>query len=293
MTIHMYFSDTNHPPHSLDEMITNNLWLQAFIHTRSWGSSKAPPGTKWGDKNALVARAHALRAGPVLVEEEAPAPPPPPPPVVAPVVVVALPGPGTDAAHVPVARKAASEYIRNDIWRSHVEAYIKGNKQPCMLSMDDQASLAGDVARQLDQRLTRHIQTKVEQPNRGNFSLRFTSEMIPLVAAMTVMMNHVKKDMSCVSLVDSMLKASTNFFCEVNGSNSTTEGCYLYFDMENGVWIRSGKTCGQGTDSGKRHEQHHKAALDPRSTHSISGIRHVLAWGRSTLLNSRSATLKT
>ena len=139
----------NHPPHSLDEMITNNLWLQAFIHTRSWGSSKAPPGTKWGDKNALVARAHALRAGPVLVEEEAPAPPPPPPPVVAPVVVVALPGPGTDAAHVPVARKAAPDYIRNGIWRPNVEAYIKGNKQPCTLSIDA-------VVRQLDELLTRH-----------------------------------------------------------------------------------------------------------------------------------------
>ena len=35
--------------------------------------------------------------------------------------------------------------------------------------------------------------------------------------------------------------------------------------MENGVWIRSGKACGQGTDFGKRHEQHHKAALDPKT----------------------------
>ena len=55
-----------------------------------------------------------------------------------------------------------------------------------------------------------------------------------------------------------MFRPTTSTFVEIIGFTEVEawEGCYLYFDIMNGVWIRSGKVSGEGRSFLIRHEEH-------------------------------------
>ena len=164
---------------------------------RSYTEVKPPPGTKWGEKKDLAAIAEEKRGNPVILEAEGPSPATAPPPVSAPMAVVTLAAVGS--AEV-ASRPAASALLKNDAWREQVELSVKGGKGVSSLTIEQQATLAEAVVKQLDQRLERHINERVAAANRNHFTLKFTRWLIPTVAAIHVLFDHLKTNMSFVSL---------------------------------------------------------------------------------------------
>ena len=226
----------------------------------------------FGTKDAAASAAHAIRGNPVILDEAAvtaaaaAAAAPPPAQPAAQVTTHHVPAVGMDGG-VAEGRQRASDLIRDASYRGLVEVAIIGCEEPSALGIDRQAELADAVTALLDQRLDMHILKRVEEKNRGNFSIGFTRWLIPHVAAMAVMYGHVKEDMSCISFGDAMLKPQTSCFVRIDGTEGVGvgEGCYLYYDMLNGVWIRSGKVCGKNRYFLVRHGEHEENSKEPGS----------------------------
>ena len=78
------------------------------------------------------------------------------------------------------------------------------------------------------------------------------------MAAIMVLFNHTKADISCLDHNQCLLALPTKFFVKVYGPDVLKCGCYLYFDLNNGEWIRSGKAI--SSNFGGRHDEHKKEA---------------------------------
>ena len=82
----------------------------------------------------------------------------------------------------------------------------------------------------------------------------------PNVSALIVLADHVKVDLSFVGVKSSLLPPTTAKFMEVTTDElEKVEGSYLYYDPDNGNWIRSGKVVGSSMSNrciGMRHKEH-------------------------------------
>ena len=105
------------------------------------------------------------------------------------------------------------------------------------------------LSRILQQRVVTHLDVRAPGKE-GYWAMDFFRDKIPRVAAVAVLFAHVKKDITCSSETSCLLAASTSRFVLVVNEFGLLEGCYLYWDNENGVWVRSGKVV--GTESTKR-----------------------------------------
>ena len=69
-----------------------------------------------------------------------------------------------------------------------------------------------------------------------------------------VLFNHIKPDVSCLDHSQCLLTSNASFLKAISNQEAKLEGCYLYYDSNNGEWIRSGKAV--GSNFGLRHGQH-------------------------------------
>ena len=72
-----------------------------------------------------------------------------------------------------------------------------------------------------------------------------------------VLFDHVKRDLSCLDESTTLLSVPHNYLMIAN-VESNLQGAYLYYDMNDNKWIRSGKVTGRGFDV--RHKEHQKKA---------------------------------
>jgi hypothetical protein len=73
-----------------------------------------------------------------------------------------------------------------------------------------------------------------------------------------VMFDHIKPDVSCLDQNQTLLNNTSSFLKATTNREGGLEGCYMYYDMNNHEWIRSGKAV--GSNYKKRHTQHGKSA---------------------------------
>ena len=75
-----------------------------------------------------------------------------------------------------------------------------------------------------------------------------------------VYFGHIKKDISCLDETKCLLaNPNMNKFLMCSEQTKNFFGCYLFFDMNEEVWIRSGSATGEG-GFGKRIRAHEKRA---------------------------------
>ena len=70
---------------------------------------------------------------------------------------------------------------------------------------------------------------------------------IIIIAAITILLDHVKRDLSCLDEGTTLLSTPRNYLLTLN-VESNVQGAYFYYDLNNEQWIRSGKVARRGFD---------------------------------------------
>jgi hypothetical protein len=233
--------------------------LVAFCHMRLFESSSLPRGTSFKFpklKNApgetgetLVEMAFRLRRTAVVLKN-LPLPPPLPPPVIAPFVITA----GTAARG---AIELPSTLLKDDAWVASVWSNVSGRALDASMNRSPADFERADRTFQvLQRRLVVHLDLRAPGKE-DHWAIEFMRANMARLTANAVLFGHVKKDVTCCSETSCLLSASTSRFVLIVNELGQLEGCYLHWDNEAGVWVRSGKVV--GTESTKRNfEVRHK-----------------------------------
>ena len=97
-----------------------------------------------------------------------------------------------------------------------------------------------------------------DEHKRKHWCLKWASKNPPAVAAIMVLFDHVKQDLSCLDHNQCLLAEPKSFLKATSNQEANMEGCYLYYDNNNDEWIRSGKAT--GSNFGKRHQEHKRGS---------------------------------
>ena len=116
----------------------------------------------------------------------------------------------------------------------------------------------------LCERFKVHVKNRVKQAVKKNhWVLRFAFKNLPIIAATMILSKHLKLDLKCLGKSECLLSSNSNQFIPCLAF-PRREGAYLYFDVNRGVFIRSGKVVRHGFQS--RHEEHLAASKDEKSS---------------------------
>ena len=184
----------------------------------------------------------------------------------------------------PVSTKLPSDYLQNDMWIESLKSVLKGVSFVALTSQLKEN--ANQLAIILESRFNFHVESKVDTRRQDHWTIRFTRDNIPAVAAAMCVVGHIVDDVSKWRDDERLLNLPTqNNFQMLDGILSQLEGCYLYYDQHKSKWIRSGKTSGDGVDAcfrgrGKNHEDNSKS-LDQMRAHRLyreypwPGVEHL------------------
>ena len=92
--------------------------------------------------------------------------------------------------------------------------------------------------------------------------MEFTRRNLSTLAAVMVLFGHVKRDVTSVGPLDSLLARTPAHFVPVQGEMEQLGGSYVWYDRENARWVRSGKA-GPGVSAslGNRGKDHRSGAM--------------------------------
>jgi len=109
-----------------------------------------------------------------------------------------------------------------------------------------------------------HLKNRVKQAVKKNhWVLRFAFKNLPIIAAPMILAKHLKLDLKCLGESECLLSRNSNQFIPCLAF-PRREGAYLYFDVNRGVFIRSGKVVRLSFQS--RHEEHLAASKHEKSS---------------------------
>jgi ribosomal protein L15 len=161
----------------------------------------------------------------------------------------------------PTVAKLASQYLQNVKWVDSLKLTVKGVGSVAI--DDDMMKNADALASALDLRIHLHIADpeRVDSSRQNHWTLSFTRDNIPPMAAAMCLVGHIVRDLHTYDVSECLLVHPTDeSFRIISGDLDSLEGCYLYFNRTKNRWIRSGKTSGEGeaacfSGRGKKHKQ--------------------------------------
>jgi flavin-binding protein dodecin len=179
-----------------------------------------------------------------------------------------------------VGRKSADNemFIITNDWHTNVKAAFDHMNQVTLRGGSNDEGAADTLQEQTNllfkllwARLAQHMD-RVPEAKRQHWVWQFVRKNLSRVAAAMIIFNHAVDDLEwCATdpnecLLRNAFSKYTSFI-PLTGTSATstteaakiTEGCYLYFDTENLVWVRSGKVSG-GRSFAKRHKEHMKGS---------------------------------
>ena len=116
----------------------------------------------------------------------------------------------------------------------------------------------------LRERFKAHVKDRVKQAvKRNHWILKFAYKNLPIIAAAMILSKHLKLDLQCLGESECLLSSNANQFIPCLAF-PRREGAYLYFDINRGVFIRSGKVVRRGFKS--RHDEHLAASKEEKSS---------------------------
>lgn len=207
----------------------------------------------------LVWLAWKLRSEPIVLQI------PPEPILIAPTV------PAFNVVYAgPQLSKRASEYLSNTTWVEVWKRIVKGVSSIAIT--DEMMNTADKLAESMAARLAIHIDDRVDSSRHNHWTLQFTRDNLPPMAAAMCLVGHIVDDIETYGIDECLLKLPMEeMFQVVSGNIGKLEGCYLYYDPKKMKWIRSGKTSGDGEDAcffgrGNKHSKN-AASLDEQRLH--------------------------
>ena len=106
------------------------------------------------------------------------------------------------------------------------------------------------------------MKNEVKQAAKKNhWILRFAFKNLPIIAVTMILLKHLKLDLKCLGKSECLLSSNVNQFIPCLAFPKR-EGAYLYFDVNRGVFIRSGKVVRCGFRS--RHDKHLAASKEEK-----------------------------
>ena len=137
----------------------------------------------------------------------------------------------------------------------------------------------------LQMRCRSHIKRKVMPAQRSYYCLPWAMKNLAVVAAYMVYFDHLKIDISCLDESRCLLaKPSQNVFLLVSNIEGTNFGCYLFFDTNGEVFIRSGSAAGDKGMVGRVEEHKKRAEMEQVD----DGSRLYITWPSMKTLRSKS-----
>ena len=181
---------------------------------------------------------------------------------------------------------APSDLLGNVEWvRNAIELFDLGGRSAEIC--DEEKQKADELVMQLKERHPIHIQKRViQEQKQSHWCWKLAKKNLSVNAALMVLSEHVKEDLSVVSRNDDLLTMNQSRFrqcCDV----PTREGAYLYFDRNNHRFIRSGKVTRRGFNV--RHKEHLKASQEAQSSSNFYFFYPSLASARSSSGTKRGA----
>jgi hypothetical protein len=129
---------------------------------------------------------------------------------------------------------------------------------------DNQKEKADLLLIKLRKQFKVHVKERVKQASKQNhWILKFVFKNLPVVAATMVLSNHLKLYLKCLSELSCLLACHSNHFIPCDAF-PRREGAYLYYDINRGVFVRSGKVVRRGF--GARHSKHLAASKEEKSS---------------------------
>jgi len=103
------------------------------------------------------------------------------------------------------------------------------------------------LVKMLRQRLKEHVKIRAISRT-DHWVWKLSRKNLAVVAAYMILAGHTKSRIACIKEGGSLLSPNANKFapCRMQPKH---EGCYLFFDYNDGVFIRSGKVTGGGVES--------------------------------------------
>jgi hypothetical protein len=115
-------------------------------------------------------------------------------------------------------------------------------------------------------RLQQHLASRGSASKSNHWAFRWARRNAVVVGAVLDTMGLLRDDLdvstSQVSLLQNVLSVEAFVLAEANAP-STLEGCYLFFDVPNACFVRSGKAVGQSFAA--RYKQHEKGSTKASS----------------------------
>ena len=158
-----------------------------------------------------------------------------------------------------------SELLSNEQWVKFVVSIFELEKLDISGAVDqDMKDKADLLAKLLQERYKDHVKKRIKTVSRRtHWSMKLAYKNLAVSAACMVLSNHVKMDLKCLDESACLLAINHNNFLPT-AAIQDGEGCYLYFDLNRGVFVRSGKVTRRGFVV--RGDEHHKASKEIKSS---------------------------
>ena len=246
--------------------------LTAYIHVREFKAIQAggrDDDWKWPNKgkieeavegaDKIITRAHKLKSKDIILEE--PASPKPVAPEVNTRHEEATIICATPRQTIFSNEEKASRFLQMPNWASAVTKALDPWGNCTVLDINNDLLVRADLLqKQLECRLTRHCRIRIKKESkRSHWCLLWASKNMPPMAAVMVLFNHIKTDITCLDHNQCLLAASSSFLKASSNREAMMEGCYLYYDLNNEEWIRSGKAT--SSNFSKRHAEHKAGSM--------------------------------
>ncbi|EJK66261.1 hypothetical protein THAOC_12831 [Thalassiosira oceanica] len=167
-----------------------------------------------------------------------------------------------------------SQLLSNDQWVEQVKSGFNINYEvvtifdrAANMETEEATSFIGSAKAKADlllkilrERYKAHVQNRISKKSKRNhWVMKLAYKNLNVVAAVMVMADHVKEDITCIQEADCILASSSNNFIPCL-SHPKRQGVYGYYDVNRGCFVRSGKVTRRGFDDrGSEHEKGAKA----------------------------------
>jgi len=166
-----------------------------------------------------------------------------------------------------------SELLSNERWVKFVMAIFELEKLDISGTVDQEMKDKADLlVKLLQERYKDYVKKRIKTVSRRtHWSMKLAYKNLAVSAACMVLSNHVKMDLKCLDESACLLAINHNNFLPTTAIQDG-EGCYLYFDLNRGVFVRSGKVTRRGFVV--RGDEHHKASKEAKSSSHFYFVIH-------------------
>jgi hypothetical protein len=160
-----------------------------------------------------------------------------------------------------------SSLLSNIVWVEFVIDFLDLERTSATASKqvsDNDKQKADLLLIKLHERFKSHVKEQMKQSTKQtHWIIKFAFRNLQVIAATMVLSNHLKLELKCLSKIACLLACSSNQFIP-SQAFLRQEGAYLYFDFNQGVFVRSGKVIRCGFQA--RHRKHLSASKEEKSS---------------------------